>query len=479
MSGKLLYTCAMVLAASSLLGGNASAQVAKVSDLVKVSDTIEAGPVGAPVGGVSAARCGNNIVVGFADAEASPSNSFDGYAVSSDGGKTFRDLGVLPVSSQVGDFGPDILGDATTFRAGPTNEFDSSGNSSLACGSANVFYYASIYLGDNPGPTCPGSPFCSAISVSTSTDGGVSWNLPVFAAVASEDNHSLLFPSIAVDPSNPQRVYVAYLYWNNFGPLDFIPGCEAVSTFNGIMVIKVASSADGGNTWTESSVENTCAITNFGFPELVAPRIAVSATGEVYVAYEFLIPGVVNEIHFARSLNQGQTFSTPLKVSGTAIANAQPKLAVDRTRSKHTGAIYLAWSGAPVGTYSDVLVAKSLDKGRSFSFPQSISADPPSGTGRFQVDPVLAVDHDGDVQACFYETPSNQPSSSSVYSYNCGLSHNRAATWHTRQVSGGVPPGYDSLTSDFLLRDDGFFTAFEVQNSSGQRHVVGEKSDEH
>jgi hypothetical protein len=471
MSGKLLLTCVVVLMASLLLGGTAPAQV------IKVSDAIEAGPSGVPVGGVSAARCGNNLVVGFADADASFGNSFDGYAVSSDGGKTFRDLGVLPVSSQVGDFGPDILGNAGTFTPGPTSEFVSSGDSSLACGSASVFYYASIYLSDNPGPSCPGSPFCSAISVSTSTDGGVSWNLPVFAVSTAEDNNSLLFPSIAVDPSNPQRVYVAYLLWNNFGPLDFIPGCETVSTLNGIMVIKVASSADGGNTWTQSSVENTCAITNYGFPELVAPSIAVSATGEVYVAYESLIPGVVNDIHFARSLDQGQTFSAPLKVSSTAIANAQPKLALDRTRSRHTGAIYLAWSGAPGGTYTDVLVSKSLDKGLSFSFPQPTSAAPPRGTGRFQVDPALAVDNDGQVQACFYETPSNQPSSSSVYSYNCDISHNRATTWRTRQMTGGVPPGYDSLTSDFLLQHDGFFTAFELQNSSAQRHVVGEESD--
>jgi len=86
------------------------------------------------------------------------------------------------------------------------------------------------------------------------------------------------------------------------------------------------------------------------------------------------------------------------------------------------------------------------------------------------------VDNDGQVQACFYETPSNQPSSSSVYSYNCDVSRNRATTWRTRQMASGVPPGYDSLTSDFQLLNDGFFTAFEL-TSGGQRHVVGEKAD--
>jgi hypothetical protein len=86
------------------------------------------------------------------------------------------------------------------------------------------------------------------------------------------------------------------------------------------------------------------------------------------------------------------------------------------------------------------------------------------------------VDNDGQVVDCFYTTPTNSPTSSSVYSYNCATSFNHAASWATQRLASSAPVGLDAVTSDFLLRNDGFFTAFEL-TSAGQRHVVGEKSD--
>jgi hypothetical protein len=473
MSVKLAFRCVATFTAGLLLlAGSAFAQT---SGIIKVSDAIEAGPSGVPSAGISAARCGTNIVVGFGDAH-SGVTSFDGYAVSSDNGKTFRDFGVLPVSTEdVYGFGPDLLGSGSPV-VDPAGSF----NPSVACADSSHFHYASIFQSDSI--PCNGFPICSAISVSTSTDGGKSWNLPIVVDSGSQDTHTLLSPSIAVDPSNPQRVYIAYLFWNIFGPFDqSFPDCANASLLNGIMAIKVANSVDGGATWKQTLVEDSCADEMFGTPQLVAPSIAVSATGQVYVAYEFLptqvSPGPVlpDEIHFARSTDHGQTFSAPLKVSSLADRNALPRLAVDRTHSPHRGEIYLTWSGKPTGTYTDVLVSDSLNAGLSFSFPRPIT--PGSFTsGHFQANPVVAVDNDGQVAACFYETSSNQPTSSSIYIYRCANSSNHAATWQLQPVAFSVPVGYDSLTTDFLTHHDGFFTAFEVQ-ASGQRHVVGQFSD--
>jgi hypothetical protein len=86
---------------------------------------------------VSAARCQDNIVVGFGDTEAGNNNSFAGYSVSADDGKTFRDLGVLPVSTADSGFGQDQIG-----GRGNSNAPNSQGPS-LGCANAGqVFYYA-------------------------------------------------------------------------------------------------------------------------------------------------------------------------------------------------------------------------------------------------------------------------------------------------------------------------------------------------
>ena len=188
------------------------------------------------------------------------------------------------------------------------------------------------------------------------------------------------------------------------------------------------------------------------------------------------LPPTTREIRFTRSLDHGLHFSTPLSVTTETVDNALPQLAVDRTTSTHRGTIYLTWSGSPTGTYTDILVSESTDFGHTFSFPSPITPTPAAGTQRFQTNPVLAVDNDGEVSACFYQTPHNAPNSSSVYSYDCAMSFNRAATWQTRQVVSSAPLGYDAVTSDFLLHNEGFFTAFELQ-ASGKRHVVGQKFD--
>jgi hypothetical protein len=94
-----------------------------------------------------------------------------------------------------------------------------------------------------------------------------------------------------------------------------------------------------------------------------------------------------------------------------------------------------------------------------------------------QVNPMVAVDNDGQVATCYYVTGTNTPTSSSNYFYNCLTSFNHAATWVSYQkLVTSAPPGFDALTSDFLLKNDGFFTAYETQSST-QRQVVGRKAD--
>src|ERR1051326_8999934 len=172
MNVRLVTQCAVACAMSMLMfAGSASAQWATPGN---GSDAIEGG-----VGGVSVARCGSTVVAGFADAESSNPNSFAGVAVSKDGGKTFSDLGVLPTPPVDPNAGPAFLGNDFSDSNGPSNP-------ALACGSSNLIYYASTYRPASPGCGI-GTPGCTAISISTSTNGGATWGLPVVTSQQGAD----------------------------------------------------------------------------------------------------------------------------------------------------------------------------------------------------------------------------------------------------------------------------------------------------
>ena len=463
MSVKVAVKCLVAVAGAVLLfSGTASAQF---SGQVKVSNAIEGSGTSQ---GVSAARCGYDIVVGFGDAEPSNPGSTAGFSVSKDNGKTFSDLGVL---------------------ADPAIFFGGGDSPVIACSSSNLFYYATIR---NFGDSFLCFVGCSEVALSISTNGGSKWNAPVVASSVTEDIYELHSPSFAIDPTNPNRLYAAYINNNFAGPNDY-PGCDDANEF----ILEVVTSGDGGKTWDSRAFpgsergpvniqpDHTC--TGFGFDarhtgSLAAPSVVVSPTGVVYVVYEFVgvsannVPVAPDEIRFTRSTDHGATFSAPLTVSSDAIDNALPQIAVNRTNSPRRGAIYVAWSGSPTKTYTDVLVSDSLNGGTSFSFPRPISPTPAAGSGRFQSNPVISVDNDGQVAACFYDTPTNSPTSSSVYSYNCATSFNNAATWQVQRVVSSAPVGFDAVITDFLTHHDGFFTAFELQ-TNGQRHVAGELGD--
>jgi hypothetical protein len=464
---KCVVACAV---GGLLLAGSAAAQFNRQTLVANV----EPGPGGQVSAGTSAARCGNTVLVGFGDSDSSFKNSFDGYSVSSNGGKSFRDLGVLPVSSADNfGFGGDGLGFGGNSDFSATGELDLS----VACANANILYYSSGFTTSNTPDRCPGFPICAAISVSISKDAGASWTLPIMAATGSIDSHQFRYPSIAADPANPQRVYVGY-WEQNSSPLDSDFTFSDCTGNDVVTEIRVASSSDGGATWTPHIVDHVC--DRSSDPErngdLAGPKIAVSPDGKVYLTYEFrpFQGPAPNEIRFARSLDQANTFSTPIIASTDAINNALPHLGVDGSNLGSRGTIYLTWSGSPTGNSTDVLVSDSVDEGVSFSFPRSISA---GSQAHFQARSVVTVDNDAQVAACFYETPGNSPSSSSVYSYNCATSFNKAASWTVQRLASSAPIGFDAVAGDFLLQNDGFFTSFELQNGSGQRRVFGQSAD--
>jgi len=237
----------------------------------------------------------------------------------------------------------------------------------------------------------------------------------------------------------------------------------------------------------------------------------------VYVAYEFF-PGALpsgplnNEIKIASSTNHGAAFSKPHRIAnlvpngsgvelkGHLNVNEHPHIAVDRSHGPSRGTVYVAYpdgrnkitpdssSASGVYAYPDIFVAKSTNSGQSFSLLGAISRAL-GGIERDQFLPGIAVDKDGEVAVCYYDRR-NDPVHDLRVDRFCSVSSNQGKTWTDQQVSnlhwmpsldhdlvfgGGYEISeYDALTSEFLLRGDGFFGAFIVE-ISGNQNVVATK----
>lgn len=450
----------------------------------------------------SAAMCGNSVVVGYDDAGAlirshafpapppgtSKPASGDGVSYSTDGGLSFTDVGFVPP-------GP-----------GSTNFLG--GDPVVVCSSPSRFYYASILISGT------GETARTSITVSTSTNGGKTWSNPVVVSPTIQTSDK---PWIAVDPSNPANLYVSFTATNP-------PQCSGQVGF----AIGVVSSTNGGATWSAPTIMDVqCA---FEEPNAVTgSNVAVSPQGSVYVAWELITTDLSQrpipnpEIRFAASVDHGKSFSTPSTISqvvptgepyngsaqfyptgrmqGGFSANEFPQIAVDRSSGASRGTIYIAWADGkdhvtptPEGQYdySDIVVAKSTNAGGSFTVLPAISPVPATftGQGRDQFFPGIAVSKTGTVAACYYDRR-NDPNNMRIDRY-CSLSTNQGASWMDQRVSASnwlplicsdaivVNTGcsemglYDTVTTDFLLLNPGFFASFQIQED-GNANILAKK----
>jgi hypothetical protein len=440
----------------------------------------------------STAWCGSNVVAGYNDSGAylrtagvNPTGawSFNGVSVSVNGGKSFKDLALLNPGGNTANF---LEGDPV-----------------VTCSSASQFYYTSLLF---TVITSQGNPLpVSAVSISPSSTGGITWGSPIVAVAKDASTHTLDKPWSAVDPTNSQRIYVTYTDFDFSSASAHCPGDFRLA-------IELVNSSDGGNAWSAPVViDEECGVS---LNSVQGSNVAVSPTGAVYVAYEFFPSTPDNEIHFRRSLDHGKTFGKVIKIDTQVVPNGAagvlqgafrnnefPQLAVDRSNTASRGTIYVTWSdgrnnvvpdlGSPTGTYAypDIFVAKSTDLGQTFSLPSAVSPAPAdfTGTGRDQFFPGIAVDKGGQVGVCYYDRR-NDPSNTVIDRY-CSTSSNHGASWVEQRVSSSswAPVhdadmlintayigDYDAITSDFLLGSAGFFGSFEIQ-SDGNPDVYARK----
>ena len=107
----------------------------------------------------------------------------------------------------------------------------------------------------------------------------------------------------------------------------------------------------------------------------------VIPAGPVYVAYSaFTETGgqETSQILFARSIDCGQTWSTPKNLSAGHILNQNAQIAVDPA----TGAVYVSWRRFQFGTQGPgILVVKSVDGGGTFGKPVLVAPLSPFDQG--------------------------------------------------------------------------------------------------
>lgn len=433
----------------------------------------------------STAWCGRNVVVAYNDSgsflETFPipaiGLSFNGYSVSTDGGRSFTDQGYLNPGPNLFNF---LGGDPVT-----------------VCTDQNTFYQSSIFQ------TSTSTTFFTGVSVSKSTDGGQSFADPV-PAVLKDFFHLIDKPWMAADPSNPNNLYVTYSDFDFSGTLcGFRIGIELVR------------STDAGATWSAPTVIDSGCFPNTD----QGSNVAVDAAGNVYVAWE-LFPAALptNEIDIVRSTNGGASFAPKAQVAivttvgsifgllqGGFRNNEFPSLAIDRSHGSHKGTLYIAWNdgrfgvtpdGYPPGiggityNFGDAFVSSSSNGGANWTNPVKVNDS--NGAGGSPADhylPGIAVDSGGQLAVCFYDR--RRDSENFLIDRECANSRDGGLTWRNHRETENsfaasiaadllVNPvymgDYDGVAADATGRSEGFLGAYG-DNSRGNPDVVITGSD--
>jgi len=439
------------------------------------------------------AWCGNDVVVGFNDSgsvfESAVANvgglSGNGVARSTDQGASYTDLMFLNPGSNFYNF---LAGDPV-----------------LGCVDANNFYYASLF------ETGPPSAPVTAVSVSKSTDGGLTFADPVEAVAKDGFTHFLDKDWMAIDPTNPLKIYVTYTDFDTSGVCG--PPTEVAR-----VAIELVRTMNGGATWsTPSVIDQVCS--PFSVPGLFVQgsQVAVDARGKAYVAWEFYAADyVTREIRIRKSDGEDNTFGPKVKVSDVVCSGDcsvlqggfradldLQSMAVDRSATPTKGNVYIAWHdsrfvqfpdlASPTGVYgyADALVSASSNGGKTWSAPVRINqnVEPlPNGRGTDQYMPGIAVDKTGRVASCFYDRrldPNNF-----FFNRFCAVSTDGAQTWaDSRQTRFSSAPfhatdtfiqplymgDYDGVASDFTGINSGFVGAFQIITNLGDPNVFAVK----
>jgi len=159
--------------------------------------------------------------------------------------------------------------------------------------------------------------------------------------------------------------------------------------------IYCAVSTNGGATWTApKDISNTPGVSGH-------PDIAVEKNGAIDVVWNDNSVDVKSpDIFFARSTDQGKTWTTPLDISNTSGVSAEPALALGADDS-----IHVVWTDTSTGEKDrDIYYACSRDSGKKFAKDPLLPAIDISNTPGSSSEPTIAVAASGVIHVAWTDT---------------------------------------------------------------------------
>jgi hypothetical protein len=336
---------------------------------------------------------GQHIVIGYNDFRAfslDPTKSpvsISGFMYSDNGGATFVDGGSLPTGPTTiiqGQLFPQIFGDPDVRYLGGCN-----------------FTYTSLMV-NGFGP----SGLVQTLSVHHSTDCGHTWSAPVEVTPATNPNGGVDVNGDAEDAADKELSDVDpdtgrfMICWTNF-----------------------TSAAVGGIEMSCTYSDNILAASPVFSPRRVvaaaeedgqgsAVRFAGNGSPNAYVAWARFPDFYTNNIGFARSTDNGVTWSAPVNITndfltmdyvlGNDRVNVNPSLAVDKSPGAYSGYVYVVYSNNNSLDGADVVLQRSTDGGLTFSASIVLNSAP--GRDRPQWFPYVTVDRTtGRVWVFYYD----------------------------------------------------------------------------
>ena len=217
-------------------------------------------------------------------------------------------------------------------------------------------------------------------------------------------------PTVAVDPTNPKRVYVAFQA--NYGLFSLAGSVFPPGKFSSSYPLRayVARSDDGGATFGQP-----VAVSNDPKDHASRAYLAVGKDGEIYVfagevntpvPFGSTNPPAAPRIFMSTSTDGGRTFTQ--KVIHTSAAGSPGDeyavlLAISPAVDPKTGDVYLAWEDTGRRP-PEILFSRSSDKGATWSAPRKINDVAPSRQWDFnEMEPAVSVAPNGRIDLAWLD----------------------------------------------------------------------------
>ena len=195
--------------------------------------------------------------------------------------------------------------------------------------------------------------------------------------------------------------------------------------------IFVSSSLDNGTTWSTTAALNTDATTDSYFDG--GPSIATDSAGNWVCVWTSANPNSTNtNIRAARSTNNGVSWTTPADVNSNAAVTTSNEQGTE-VRTDGSGNWVCVWysyqSQFPnPSTDEDLYFARSIDNGATWSTQQALNANAATDSGQDDI-PKLATDGNGNWVCVWQANDTLSNTVGSDYDVFVAYSANDGASW--------------------------------------------------